>query len=326
MRQLEQSLIRTRSILRRAWSRAGVTDPELVAPSQLVLRVDDADLPGVMGSGKPLTLHQWQQAIAEVVAWIGPVPVTVIATHNADDAEVPDLIRFAHRLECSTRLVTDGTGLTEDRARYFLSCGLGAVRLLVGGVSEMVQRQTVGNAAVEATSALAALHTVRQEMGVELDIEVAIPWVVDVTLELSAVIGWARQAGADGFRIVAPYRADNLPADPELLDHVMDDYGLFCRNSTGNIEEIHAMVAHQDGAPGVAREHSRRRSKCPVGGQRLVIGRRRSVYSCPFHAPIGELDGELSAVWEQAGAHLGAIAGCTRACVHTELAPQPILG
>ena len=326
MRQLEQSLIRTRSILRRAWSRAGVTDPELVAPSQLVLRVDDADLPGVMGSGKPLTLHQWQQAIAEVVAWIGPVPVTVIATHNGDDPEVPELIRFAHRLECSTRLVTDGTGITEERAGHFLSCGLSAVRLLVGGVSEMVQRQTVGNAAVEATSALAALQNARQERDAALDIEIAIPWIEGVTLELSAVIGWARQAGADGFRIVAPYRAEKLPADPELLDSMLDDYGLFCRNSTSSIEDLHAMVAHQDGAPGMGREHSRRRSKCPIGGQRLVIARRRAVYSCPFHAPIGELDGELHAVWEQASAHLGAIAGCTRACVHTELAPQPILG
>lgn len=326
MRQLEQSLIRTRSILRRAWSRAGVTDPELVAPSQLVLRVDDADLPGVMGSGKSLTLHQWQESIAEVVAWIGPVPVTVIATHNADDSDVPELIRFAHRLECSTRLVTDGTGITPELADHLLSCGLDAVRLLVGGVSELVQRQTVGNAAVEATSALASLHTARLEAGARLDIEVAIPWVEGVTLELSAVIGWARQAGADGFRIVAPYRSERLPADPELLDGVVDDYGVFCRNTTTSIEELHTMVAHQDGAPGIGRAHSRRRTKCPVGGQRLVIGRRRSVYSCPFHAPIGDLDAELSQVWQQAGAHLSAIASCNRACVHTELAPQPILG
>jgi len=326
MRQLEQSLIRTRSILRRAWSRAGVTDPELVAPSQLVLRVDDSDLPGVMGSGKPLTLHEWQLAIAEVVAWIGPVPVTVIATHNADDAQVSELIRFAHRLECSTRLVTDGTGITEELAGHLLGCGLDSVRLLVGGVSELVQRQTVGNAAVEATNALAALHSARLDASADLDIEVAVPWVEGVTLELSAVIGWARQAGADGFRFVAPYRSEKLPADPELIDNMVDDYGLFCRNTTTSVEELHAMVAHQDGAPGIGREHSRRKTKCPVGGQRLVIGRHRSVYSCPFHAPIGELNNDLDTVWQQAGAHLSAIANCSRACVHTELAPQPIWG
>jgi hypothetical protein len=326
MRQLEHSLIRTRSILRRAWSRAGVTDPEMVAPSQLVLRMDDADLPGAMGSGKSLTLYQWQQAIAEVVAWIGPVPVTVIATHNADDVDVPELVRFAHRLECSTRLVTDGTGITEDLAGHYIACGLDSVRLVIGGVSELVQRQTVGNSAVEATGALAAFHSARLAATAALDIEVAIPWIEGVTLELSAVVGWARQAGADGFRIVAPYHAARLPADPELLDGMVDDYGTFCRNTTTSVEELHTMVAHQDGAPGIGRNHSRRRTKCPVGGQRLVIGRGRSVYSCPFHAPIGELDDDLGAVWAQAGAHLSAIASCSRACVHTELAPQPIFG
>jgi len=86
------------------------------------------------------------------------------------------------------------------------------------------------------------------------------------------------------------------------------------------------MVAHQDGGPGVASTHARRRGKCPVGGQRLVIGARRSVYSCPFHAPIGVLGDELRDVWAHAGPHLDSIASCSRACVHTELAPQPILG
>ena len=47
----------------------------------------------------------------------------------------------------------------------------------------MVQRQTVGNAAVEATSALAALQNARQERDAALDIEIAIPWVEGVTLE-----------------------------------------------------------------------------------------------------------------------------------------------
>lgn len=326
MRHLEQSLIRTRGLLRRAWSRAGVTDPELVAPSRLVLRLDDADLPGAMGSGKPLTRHEWHQVIADVVAWIGPVPVTLIATHCADDVEVAELVRFAHRLECPTRLVTDGTGIDSAVAAHLLTCGLGSIRLLVGGVSELVQRQTVGNAAVEATGALAALHAARVEAGASLDIEIAIPWVQGVTLELTAVIGWARQAGADGFRVIAPYRAENLPADPELLDGILDDYGAFCRNSATSIDELHAMVAHQDGAPGIERQHSRRRLRCPVGGQRLVIGARRSVYSCPFHAPIGALDGALGPVWQGAGSHLQAIASCSRACMHPELAPQPLSG
>jgi MoaA/NifB/PqqE/SkfB family radical SAM enzyme len=302
------------------------TDPEIVAPARLVLQIDDTDLPGTMGNSGEITIHAWHQLIAQVVEWIGPVPVTIIATHSADDPLVDGLVRFAHRLECHTTLVTDGTGIDEDRADMLLDVGLSAVRVLVGGVSDGVQRQTVGNFAHEATRAVAALLGARRSRGAPLDVEIATPWVDGVTDELTAVVGWAKQAGADGFRVVAPYKASRLPADPELLDAVVDDAGTFCRNSAYSIDELHSMVAHQDGGPGIARSHTQRRGKCPVGGQRLVVGARRAVYSCPFHAPIGVLGDELSEVWAQAGSHLDAISNCSRACVHTELAPQPILG
>ena len=326
MRQLELSLIRTRSVLRKAWSRMASTDPDLGAPARLVLQVDDGDLVGSCGTSERLTMNEWQRAITQVVERLGPLPVTVLATHSSEHPDVPLLVRFTHRLGCTTLLMTDGGGIDEAKAHQLIDCGLESVRLLVGGVSESVQRQTVGNAAVEATSGLAALLKARQERRVDLDIEIAIPWVKGVTLEINAVVGWARQAGADGFRIIAPYRAHDLPADPELLDQLVDDNEAFCRNSSRSIDELHTMVAHQDKAPGIARTHSLRRGKCPVGGQRLVIGARRAVYSCPFHPPIGELDDEFSTVWALAGPHLTAISDCTRACVHTELAPEPIFG
>ncbi len=326
MRQLELSLIRTRTVLRRAWSRMSATDPELIAPARLVVQVDDGDLSGSTGTGERLTMNEWQNAITQVIEMFGPMPVTVWATHESEHPDVPILVRFAHRLGCTTCLVTDGGGIDEAKAHELIDCGIGSVRLLVGGVSELVQRRTVGNAAIEATSGLAVLLQARRDRRAHIDIEVAIPWVEGVTLEINAVIGWARQAGADGFRIVAPYKAKGLPADPELLDGLVDDHGSFCRNSTTSIEELHTMVAHQDKGPGMDRTHSRRRGRCPVGGQRLVIGAHRAVYSCPFHPPIGELGDEVSSVWALAEPHLTAIAGCQRACVHTELAPEPIFG
>jgi MoaA/NifB/PqqE/SkfB family radical SAM enzyme len=326
MRQLEHKLNRTRAVLRRAWSRLASVDPDIVAPARLVLQLDDRDLAGTMGTGEELTLQEWNQTIAQVIEWLGPVPVTVIATRNTTDALVPELIRFAHRLECPTTLVTDGTGIDVDKAVELLASGLSSIRVLVGGVSDEVQQRTVGNDAAAATGAVAAMLSARRDTELDIDIEVIIPWVEGVTEELNAIVGWARQAGADGFRLTAPYRAASLPADPELLDEIVDSSEGFCRNTSVNLEELHAMVAHQDGAPGLSRSHSRRRFKCSVGGERLVIGRRRSVYSCPFHAPIVELDVDFASAWAQAGTHLECIATCTRACVHAELAPQPILG
>jgi hypothetical protein len=304
----------------------GTTNPDLVAPARLVLQFDDSDLPQSTGAGEPLSVEEWQDAIASVVEWLGPLPVTVIATHNTADPAVRSLIRFAHRLECETLLVTDGTGVDGALAASLIGSGLAGMRLLIGGVSDEIQTQTVGNLATDATGAVAAFLGARDELGAKLDVELAIPWVDGVTAELTAIVGWAQQAGVDGFRLVAPYHASKLPADPELLDGVIDAAGGFCRNQPTGVEELHAMVAHQDGAPGLARDRTRRGFKCPVAGQRIVIGRRRNVYSCPFKPAIGELHGDLGGVWAGAADHLNRIADCRRACVHTELAPEPIFG
>jgi hypothetical protein len=329
MRELEHQLTRVRGILRRAWARTANTDPELVAPARLVLRVDDTDLPGTLGGGEVLTTHQWNQVIAQAVEQFGPLPVTVLAQHNTADERITPLIRFAHRLECHTLLVTDGTGIDDAYAEQLLDVGLASIRVLIGGVSDGVQAETVGNTAAEATRAVASLLSARASRNSSIDIEVAIPWTGPVVTEVAAVVGWARQAGVDGVRILAPLLANGLPADPELLDKTIDSAGSFCRNSSVSVEEIHAMVAHQDGKPGLAKNNAARRrkkSKCPVGGQRLVVAAAGNVYSCPFHPPIGDLADELSDTLAQGRPHLEAIASCNRVCSHVELAPAPIFG
>ncbi|MGB0641111.1 MAG: hypothetical protein ACPGTU_17370 [Myxococcota bacterium] len=329
MLELEHQLTRARGILRRAWARTANTDPELVAPARLVLRLDDTDIPGSLGAGELLTIHQWNQVIAQAVEQFGPLPVTVLAQHNTADERIAPLIRFAHRLECHTLLVTDGTGIDDAYAELLVDVGLASIRVLIGGVSDGIQAATVGNTAAEATGAVASLLSARTSRNSTMDIEVAIPWTGPVVMEISAIVGWARQAGVDGVRILAPLLATDLPADPELLDKTIDSSGVFCRNSSVSVDEIHAMVAHQDGKPGLARNNAARRrkkSKCPVGGQRLVIGAAGNVYSCPFHPPIGELSEELRDTLALGRAHLEAIASCNRVCSHVELAPAPIFG
>ena len=54
MRQLEQQLRLTRAVLRRSWARLSLVDPELGAPARIVIRLDEADLPGSLGPGEAL--------------------------------------------------------------------------------------------------------------------------------------------------------------------------------------------------------------------------------------------------------------------------------
>lgn len=328
MRFVEHALAGARAAGRRAAARRVGRSPDKVEPARLVVRLDDTDLPGSLGTGDALQLGDWRKLIAGTVEWLGPVDVAVLAVHAGDHPQLAEVIRFAHRLECSTLLVCDGSGVDLARAEELVDRGLQAVRILVGGVSEEVQRAVVGNSVLEATAAVQAMAEARRDRGAALDLEVGVPWQADADRELRAVLGWARQAGADGLRVLAPWHARDMPADPELLDSLAAAERPFFRTSAAALAELHAMVANQDGEPGLPRRSGparRRRFRCPVGGQRVEVGALGRVSCCPFKAPIGQLDGRLVDTWASAGPHLEAIAACERACAHPELAPLPIL-
>lgn len=333
MRKLEHQVAALRAAKRRALARRAGTDPGRVRPERLVLRLDEGDLVGLVGDGPRLSPARWHALLVSAVEWLGPVPVTIIALRSAARPQTAELVRFAHRLECGTELVTDGSGIDLAKAKELVDRGLARVRVLVGGISPEVHQHVVGGTLDDAVGAVNALVAARTDRQVALDIEVATPWQEPADGELRAVIGWARQAGADGFRLLAPWRARELPRDPETLDQVEQLAAGFDRTLPGTLLELQAMAAHQDAGPGLDLAHAparRRRMRCPVGGQRLELTATGRLYSCPFKPPIvAQADADdtrdLRELFAGAGPHLAAIAECGRACVHHELAPRPIL-
>ena len=317
MKLLQQKIIRAHAALRLARARLAWTNPARSRPARLVVRLDDVDLPGSVGEGNTLTRADWRRILVDGVAWLGPLPVTVIAGNRGDHPELIEILRFAHRLECPTLLVCDGGGIDVPRALELMDIGLESVRIRVGGVSEAVHHSVVGGSVSVASDALTAFVDARKYRGVPIDIEVLMPWKGQASTEVRAVLGWARQVGSDGFRLTPPWRAEDLPADPEVLDDIGETPGPFNRTNHAAVVALHAMVAEQDGEPG----RRRQQGKCPVGGQRLEITENGQLYSCPFHPPIA-MKTALKDSWEDGGrAHLKAIAGCSRSCHHTELAP-----
>ena len=329
MRVLEHRLAMARGTVRRAVSRLGLKDPEWVQPARLVLRMDEGDLTGSLGDGEPLNQAALQRALIDAVEWLGPIPVTFLALESSGSHLVESLIRFAHRLECPTELVTAGRGIDREQAEALVDCGLKAVRVLVGGVSDRVQQSVIGLPAIEATDAVAALLAARDNRRAAMDIEVGIPWRGRSNEEMRAVVGWARQAGVDGYRVLAPWSAEDMPVDAELLDDMGGVRDGFNRTDPATVVEIHAMVAHQDGQPGAPRVQGnlkRRRFRCPVGGQRVELTVNGHLRSCPFKGDIAASNGTLSERWSQSRSHLQAIHSCDRMCAHVELAPQRVLG
>lgn len=316
MRLVEHRLARVRLGARRLRARLGRVDPDRVRPARLVLDLsgppsDDDLAPGAL-----------RNLVVGAVDWLGPVPVGFHVGARGDHPHLVDLVRFAHRLECATRVTTTGPGLDTARALALVDRGLEAARVEVAGVSDARQRAALGVDAAAATTAVQALVAAREDRGARLDVEVAIPFVAGVEDELDALVAWARQLGADGVRLVAPHAPADAARAAAALDAMPSDG--FDRTSRATRVALRRMAGRSDPGPGLPR--GRRALPCPVGGQRLSLDARGVAASCPHKAPIGAFGGDLRTLWAGAGAHLGDIRSCDRACAHIELAPEAAIG
>jgi hypothetical protein len=310
MKQFQHMLLQLRTTRRRVRARLAQTVPSYVRPARLVLRIDDVDLPGSLGSTPHDPLPRWQSRLVESIQWLGVIPVTIQAGASGDGALAFELVRFAHRLDCPTLLACDGTGITEEAAYRLVDIGLDAVRIEVSGASG------AGEAAAR------AFRAAGHRCGRALDIEAMVVWSEPSVHAAGAVLDWARRSGCDGYRISAPWRAAEIPSDDALLEQLVMSSGLLDRTPPRMIPELQAMAAAQDGQPG--KSGARLGRRCPVGGQRLELSATGGLWCCPFKEPIPEAD-SIAASWAQARPHLQAIASCGRACAHVELAPEPML-
>jgi hypothetical protein len=318
MRTLEHRVARARLAARRLRARLAPQDPQRTGPGRLVL-----DLSGPAG-GDELPPAALRRLVVEAVEWRGPLPVGVELGRRGDHPLAEDLIRFAHRLECATRVVLEGPGVDLPRAKALVDRGLEAARLVVAGRTPAAQRAAGLAAPEDAESALLALVEARRSRGARLDIEVGLAWTAHAPEEAETVARWAAQLGADGLRLLPPHRADGLAHTADAVAAMSGLPGL--RAGGGDLEALAALLRHGGDGPGLPRRLAagpRRMLPCPVGGQRLAIAADGRAACCPHKTPIGRLGADLGTLWAQAGPHLAEIRGCERACVHVELAPEP---
>ncbi len=312
MRRLQHHIAEARAAARNLSARLGPLQPADLRPARLVLRLDDADLPGSLGEGAPLAEAALQARIAEAVGWLGPLPVTVFSA--GIDAEGPaiELLRFAHRLDNATTLVTAGLGLDERVALALMDAGLGRLCLRLDADSAAPGSPAQG--------ALKALRFARNARQAPLDLECWLPWEGASAAAAPALLLWARAAGADGLRVVAPWRAEDLsPAPPPAAAPPFD------RTDPGT-RALLARMKDATPGPGADGRSALRRpfGPCPVGGQRLELTLNGRLCACPFQVPIPG-DGALaSRVATGASDHLQAISACDRVCAHPELVPAPL--
>lgn len=320
MKTLERSWARGRGALRRLAGRASIS-PARTGPAKLVLELGRAD------DHDPQRPGRLRGAVVDAVAWLGPLPVQLVCAPGGPHRALIELVRVAHRLECETQLVTDGTGVDETLALELIQVGLGAVRVLVGGVSDPVHRSAVGNPALEATRAVQHLLRARSQLSAPLDVEVGLPWRGRANEEARAVAGWGRQLGADGFRVIPAQRCVDIPDDPQVLAWLQALPRPYHRTPPGVLAALGPMAAIRDGEPGVpgtVAADAGLPGQCSVASQRVAIGPDGAVAACPYKPPLAQAPAALQETWAAGAPHFEGIASCPRVCLLPDLLPAGV--
>jgi len=313
MRGFDQLLLQLRGRARRLQARVPGAPPP--RPGALVLRLDpqpapiDAALPPA--AGPALSLGAWRARVTEVIRWAGPLPVTLRQLGAAPDGAAAELLRFAQRLGCPTTLETAGRGIDEELALELLDGGLGRVRLFVASLQAGPQLAALGVDPITAAAALRSLRAARDLRRAALDIEVAVPWIRGAAAELPAIRGWAKEAGADGVRVMPPWTAAEVETSPELPAAALGGGrpGPALRRARAIGPQLSAMAADRRPAPGAPR-----RGRCGVLGQRLDLAADGSVRACPFKPPMGTPDQLPPAAWISGDVHRQLVHSCDRSC------------
>ena len=292
--------ISLRSALRTLRSRSPFMS---TAPRQLTLRFGKRDNPLAVGIGKKKSLAEFQSLIADCVQ-AGTRSVHFIVDDEVQDADVPQLIRFAHRLDCSTEVVLSGKGVSTAVAEQLLLSGVDWVWMLFGGVSAAVHIDTVGISIEESTQSLQNILQQRRELEIHnVRIGLLLPWRKETPSQSTAIKDWSIELGVDSVQPHFPYFGKDMSSEP-LPQHQ-------------HLSRLLQFVWQDDSdKPGWKRRYP---WSCPVGTNRLEVSKYGRVCACPHKSPIVWNREPLSDIWSKLSMHRQEIQDCERVCLHRDL-------
>jgi hypothetical protein len=270
-------------------------------PQQLTIRWGDSDLKGLLGIGDELAHGRFEVLISDFVNYCGINPVHILAYEHGGEPQVSTLLKFAHRLDCPTKVVLNGDGITSQAASSLIHSGVDEICLVVGGLSSKLHHEVTGCDIDETTKAINLLLNARD--GFSTKITIVLPWVNGVPREYPAVSDWAKEIGVDQVRPEVPfYGADlseeEIPNQPRL-------------NSI-----LRRLKAETKRVPGW-KKHSR--LPCPIGVTRLEVSKNGRICSCPFKRPENWDKEDFNDLWNKLDHHRQEIRNCPRECWHSEL-------
>lgn len=272
-------------------------------PHQLTLRFGKRDNPMALGIGKKRGLKEFQSLIADCVQ-VGTRSIHFIVDDEVEDADIPLLIRFAHRLGCSTEVVLSGKGVTSDVAKRLLLSGVDWVWMLFGGVSAAVHVDTVGISIEESTQSLQNVLQQRIELELQnVHVGLLLPWSKETPAQSTAIKSWSVEMGVDSVQPHFPYFGKDMSSEP-LPQHQ-------------HLSRLLQFVWQDDSdEPGWKRRYP---WACPVGTNRLEVSKYGRACSCPHKSPVVWNKQSLTDLWSTLSTHRNEIQSCERVCLHREL-------
>ena len=291
MKELEQVLARGRARWRGLRARMPLLSRG-VEPVRLVLELDgDAE--------EVLTPAQWKKTLVDWITWLGPTRVCIKTTESCLDLAL-EMVRFCHRLECPTHLVTSGP-VTEEEALSFVDRGLGAVTIRVAGLDESTQQQVLGTSLEAASNALYAFSNARRERERPLVVLVNIPLHEANLSSLGSIAGWAKQAGSDVVGV-------GLLLGKEI--------------PVGALREVQAVADVECPAPLMSYLEL---GQCQSQGLRAVLNASGELRAVDGGAVLGDVrEQSPEALWKKNSAVLGSARSVERPFDEVELLPEEL--
>lgn len=216
MRGLSQQL----SKIRRARRRIQAHHRQSVRLTQLTFRFDGSDLPFVFDglTAQEGYVEASKEILVDSVFSYGPLQVVFWALDNAAEPSIPELIRVANRLDCSTRLVLTGIDITKKHIQSFINAGLGEIWIMGGGLSNEVHQRNSYHPSELPEKVLALINELRPELANPIRVVYFVPLSNGVLGELNGLVSWADAVGFDEIKPFVPYYGEQ--SELSLLEYI----------------------------------------------------------------------------------------------------------
>ena len=163
-----------------------------IPPQHLILRFEG---PADTSNERRLEVDSFERIIVDFIANCGINPIQVVALGECSKPSVARILKFAHRLNCPTKLTLDGVGLTEACCKELLYSGVAEIAMIFGGISAKEHKINTGLDIEVSTEGLMMLLNNRSGLATNITIE--IHHKSGSNTEIQAIRDWALEIGVD---------------------------------------------------------------------------------------------------------------------------------